>query len=212
MTNDHSQPRPIRVAVCIAPGTEEMEAINAIDILIRAGFDVTTASVDSDGALMMEGSRGIKLVADVPLVQIADEPFDCVVLPGGLGGAEYFRDSPLLLEFVRQHKYDGKLVAAICATPAIFLEHHQVYPDALMTSHPAFIDTIPASRRRSRRVTFDVNNNLLTSQGPGTSQEFALEIITRLAGKRKAAEVAEPMVMWPHMNYDVMPKNESTSS
>lgn len=134
MTNDAQLQRPIKVAVCIAPGTEEMEAINTIDILIRAGFEVTTASAASDGALIVAGSRGIKLVADVALVSIADDPFDCVVLPGGLGGAECFRDSPLLVEFVNQHKYDGKLVAAICAAPAVVLEHHQMYPQAIMTA------------------------------------------------------------------------------
>ncbi|MGF1760407.1 protein deglycase YajL [Photobacterium sagamiensis] len=202
MTNDTQ----IKVAVCIAPGTEEMEAINTIDILIRAGFAVTTASVASDGALVVEGSRGIKLVADVALVEVADEPFDCVVLPGGLGGAECFRDSPLLIEFVAQHKHDGKLIAAICAAPAVVLEHHKMFPTALMTAHPAFQDQIPDTRRRVKRVVFDINNNLLTSQGPGTSQEFALEIIVHLAGKEKAAEVAAPMVVWPNMHYDVLPR------
>ncbi|GHA46857.1 protein deglycase YajL [Photobacterium aphoticum] len=200
MTHDISPSSTIKVAVCIAPGTEEMEAINTIDILLRAGFDVTIASVASDGALIMEGSRGIKLVADVPLVNVADEPFDCVVLPGGLAGSECFRDSPLLVEFVNQHKYDGKLVAAICAAPAVVLEHHQMYPQAIMTAHPAFHDHIPAERLRTKRVVYDVNGNLLTSQGPGTSQEFALAIIIQLAGKAKAAEVAEPMVVWPNMH------------
>ena len=204
MTNDAQ--RPIKVAVCIAPGTEEMEAITTIDILIRAGFEVTTASTASDGALIVEGSRGIKLVADTPLVTVADDQFDCVVLPGGLGGAECFRDSPLLVEFVNQHKYDGKLIAAICAAPAVVLEHHQLFPEALMTAHPAFLDQIPEARRRTKRVVFDVNHNLLTSQGPGTAMEFAFEIINRLAGKDKAAEVAKPMVVWPNMHYDVLPR------
>ncbi|MGF1884899.1 protein deglycase YajL [Photobacterium profundum] len=205
MTNDDHN-RTMTVAVCIAPGTEEMEAINTIDILLRAGFDVTTASVASDGALIVAGSRGIKLVADAALVTVADEQFDCVVLPGGVGGAECFRDSPLLVEFVEQHKYDGKLIAAICAAPALVLEHHNMFPTAIMTAHPAFQDYIPEERRRTKRVVYDVNGNLLTSQGPGTSQEFALEIIVRLAGKEKAAEVAGPMVVWPNMHYDVLPR------
>ncbi|MGF1680503.1 DJ-1 family glyoxalase III [Photobacterium minamisatsumaniensis] len=204
MTND--TPTPIKVAVCIAPGTEEMEAINTIDILIRAGFDVTTASAASDGALIVDGSRGIKLVADTALVNIADDPFDCVVLPGGLEGAECFRDSPLLLEFVNQHKYDGKLIAAICAAPAVVLEHHNMFPQAIMTAHPAFWEQIPQERLRTKRVVYDTNGNLLTSQGPGTSQEFALEIVVKLAGKKLAAAVAEPMVVWPNMHYDVLPR------
>ncbi|UTV27114.1 protein deglycase YajL [Photobacterium atrarenae] len=205
MTHE-AQQRPIKVAVCIAPGSEEMEAVTTIDILIRAGFQVTIASVASDGALIMPGSRGIKLVADVALVAIADEPFDCVVLPGGAAGAECFRDSPLLIEFVDQHKHDGKLIAAICAAPAVVLEHHQLFPKALMTAHPAFIEQIPQDRRRSKRVVYDINHRLLTSQGPGTAQEFAFEIINHLAGKERAAEVAEPMVVWPNMHYTVLPR------
>ncbi|WP_413110841.1 DJ-1 family glyoxalase III [Thaumasiovibrio sp. DFM-14] len=197
----------INVAICIAPGTEEMEAINAADMLIRAGFNVTLASVASDGALIMPGSRGIKLVADTRLVDIADNQYDAIVLPGGKAGAECFRDNPLLVEFITQHKYDGKLLAAICAAPALVLEHHNLYPEALMTCHPDFVDQIPADRWRTKRVFFDVNHNLLTSQGPGTSQEFALEIIVKLAGKAKAAEVAEAMIVWPNMNYTVLGKD-----
>ncbi|WP_299015888.1 protein deglycase YajL [uncultured Photobacterium sp.] len=206
MTDNAQHQRPVKVAVCIAPGSEEMEAITTIDILIRAGFEVTTASTASDGALIVEGSRGIKLVADVALVNIADEPFDCVVLPGGLGGAECFRDSPLLVEFVNQHKYDGKLIAAICAAPAVVLEHHQMFPTAIMTAHPAFLEQIPQDRRRTKRVVYDINNNLLTSQGPGTAMEFALDIISHLTSKEKAGEVAAPMVVWPNMHYEVLPR------
>nr|WP_086939008.1 DJ-1 family glyoxalase III [Thaumasiovibrio occultus] len=194
------------VAVCLAPGTEEMEAIICIDMLIRAGFNVTSASVDSDGHLMMKGSRGIPLVADKRLVDVADIQFDAVVLPGGKPGSECFRDNDLLVEFVRQHQFDGKLVAAICAAPALVLAHHDLFPGALMTCHPDFLELIPEAQRRTKRVFFDVNHNLLTSQGPGTAQEFALEIIVQLAGKPKAAEVAKPMVVWPNMHYDVIGK------
>lgn len=195
-----------KVVVCIAPGTEEMEAITAIDILRRAEFDVTVASVASDGALIMEGSRGIKIGADIALVEIADEEFDCVVLPGGVGGAECFRDSPLLVEFVNQHRYDGKLVAAICAAPIVVLHYHNMFPEAFMTAHPAFIEQLAEEKRRHKRFYFDKIHNLLTSQGPGTAQEFAFEIINQLASKEKAAAVAEPMVVWPNMHYDVLPR------
>lgn len=195
-----------RVAVCLAPGSEEMEAINTIAILKRAGFEVTITSTAEDGALILEGSRGIKLVADVPLINVADEPFDCVVLPGGLKGAEHFRDSPLVVEFLKQHHYDGKLIAAICATPAVMFISHQLFPHSIMTCHPAFQNHIPTHQLRVKRVVYDKNTRLLTSQGPGTAQEFALEIVTQLENKAKAAEVAEPMVVWPNMHYDVLPR------
>lgn len=86
------------VLICIANGSEEIETVTTADLLVRAGIQVTLASVTEDGTLEITASRGIKLIADVPIIQVADEPFDAIILPGGLAGAEAFRDSPLVVE------------------------------------------------------------------------------------------------------------------
>lgn len=191
-----------KVLVPIAPGTEEMEAVTIIDMMVRAGYETVVASADFDGNLTMKASRGVTLTAQCKLVDIADDEFDAIILPGGVVGAETFRDSTVLVEIVRQQVYEGKLVAAICAAPALVLAHHNLYPNALMTCHPSFQDHIPASNWRVKRVTYDVNHNLLTSQGPGTALEFAMEIIINLSGKEHAWTVAEPMVTIPTLHYD----------
>ncbi|KFK97603.1 MULTISPECIES: protein deglycase YajL [unclassified Serratia (in: enterobacteria)] len=191
----------VSVLVCLAPGSEETEAVTTIDLLVRAGVKVTTASVASDGSLTIVCSRGVKLLADAPLVAIVDEPFDAIVLPGGLKGAECFRDSPLLVEKVRQMHLQGKIVAAICAAPALVLQHHKLFPVGNMTGFPSLKDQIPSNQWMERRVVFDSRVNLLTSQGPGTSMEFALKLIDLLLGKAKAAEVAAQLVLIPGM-YD----------
>lgn len=190
-----------KVLVPIAPGTEEMEAITIIDIMIRAGYEVVVASADYDGQLTMKGSRKITLTADCKLVDIADDEFDAILLPGGVAGAENFRDSTVLVEIVRQQMYDGKLLGAICAAPALVLQHHELYSKSLMTCHPNFQDHIPANLWRDKRVTYDINHNLLTSQGPGTALEFAMETIIHLSGKAHAWSVAEPMVTIPTLHY-----------
>lgn len=193
-----------RILVPIASGTEEMEAITIIDVLVRAGYDVTIASAEFSGQLEMTASRGVILKAQTRLIDVADDQFDAIVLPGGLGGSEIFRDNDLLVEMVKQQKYDGRLVAAICAAPAVVLQHHNIYPDALMTCHPNFQQAIPADKWRSKRVTYDINENLLTSQGPGTALEFAMEIIIHFSGKEFAWTIAEPMVTNPTLNYHQM--------
>lgn len=194
------------VLVPIAPGTEEMEAITIIDVLVRAGYNVTIASADFDGKLSMKASRGVTLTADCKLVDIADEEFDVIALPGGVEGAENFRDSPVLIEMIRQQKYDGRWVAAICASPAIVLQTHNLYPDALMTCHPQFQSDIEAKNWRPKRVTIDVTHKLITSQGPATAIEFAMEIIILLSGKAHAWSIAEPMVTLPTLHYHILGK------
>lgn len=187
----------VSALVCLAPGSEETEAVTTIDILVRAGIQVTTASVASDGALEIVCSRGVRLLADARLVDIADEKFDVVVLPGGVKGAECFRDSPLLVATVQQTHNEGRLVAAICAAPALVLEHHNLFPVGNMTGFPGLKDKIAATKWMDQRVVYDRRVNLVTSQGPGTSIDFALKIVFLLLGREKAEEIAWQLVLPP---------------
>ncbi|MDU7226235.1 MAG: protein deglycase YajL [Cronobacter sakazakii] len=181
--------------VCLAPGTEETEAVTTIDLLVRGGINVTTASVASDGNLTITCSRGVRLLADAPLVEVADGDFDVIVLPGGLKGAEAFRDSPLLVETVRQFHLSGRIVAAICAAASTVLVPHELFPIGNMTGFPALKETIPDDQWQDKRVVWDPRVNLLTSQGPGTAIDFALKIIDLLVGREKAHEVAGQLVL-----------------
>jgi len=192
-----------KILVPIASGTEEMEAVTLIDIMVRAGYDVTIASVDPEGALTMKASRGIVLTADCRLVEVADEERYRQII---LWGKEAFRDSTLLCEMLKQHKYDARWMAAICASPALVLHAHNMYPKAIMTCHPSFEDKIPKEQWRVKRVVTDINHKLITSQGPGSALEFAMEIVIQLSGKPHAWSVAEPMVTLPNLHYHEMNK------
>lgn len=183
------------VLVCLAPGSEETEAVTTIDLLVRAGIRVVTASVAENGDREIVCSRGVRLLADAPLVQVVDDEFDAIVLPGGLKGAEYFRDSPLLVEAVRQFHLSGRIVAAMCAAPGTVLIPHDLFPVGNMTGFPGLKETIPEGKWMDRRVVWDRRVNLLTSQAPGTTIDFALKLIDLLVGKEKAREVGEQLVL-----------------
>ena len=167
--------------VCLAPGSEETEAVTTIDLLVRGGIKVTTASVASDGNLAITCSRGVKLLADAPLVEVADGEYDVIVLPGGIKGAEFHRS--------------GRIVAAICAAPATVLVPHDIFPIGNMTGFPTLKDKIPAEQWQDKRVVWDARVKLLTSQGPGTAIDFGLKIIDLLVGREKAHHVASQLVM-----------------
>jgi len=185
------------VLVCLAHGSEEIEAVTTLDLLVRGGIKTVTASVESDGSREILCSRGVRLLADVPLVEVADNAYDAIVLPGGLKGAETFRDSPLLVETVRQFHLTGRIVAAICAAPGTVLVPHNLFPVGNMTGFPGLKSTIPDDKWMERRVVWDPRVNLLTSQGPGTAMDFALKLIDLLVGSDKAREVAAQLVMAP---------------
>ena len=95
-----------KVLVPIADGIEEIEAVCIIDVLRRAGADVTVASVDG---LQVTASRGVKLVADVLITECADRIYDLIALPGGMPGAEHLRDSKELIGILKQQQKKGRL-------------------------------------------------------------------------------------------------------
>ncbi|KAL4429574.1 hypothetical protein ABPG77_008623 [Micractinium sp. CCAP 211/92] len=182
-----------RVLVPIGNGSEEMEAVITIDVLRRAGAEVTVASVED--SLTVACSRQVKIVADKSIADCAGESFDLIALPGGMPGAERLRDSAALTELVAKQKAGDKLHAAICATPAVAFEPQGILAGKRATSHPAFSDKLSNQEAVEQRVVVD--GKLVTSRGPGTAFEFALALVRELYGEEKMREVAGPMVMAP---------------
>jgi 4-methyl-5(b-hydroxyethyl)-thiazole monophosphate biosynthesis len=180
------------VLVPIADGTEEMEAVIVIDVLRRAGAKVVVAAV---GAPTITASRGVKIVADRLLAECLNETFDLVVLPGGMPGAENLRDSKDLVRILKRQAEQQRWLAAICAAPAVVLAHHGLLFQRKATCHPAFSDRIEDASAMASRVVVD--GHLITSRGPGTALDFALKLVELLFGRKKAEEVARPMIVAP---------------
>ncbi|KAJ9518460.1 hypothetical protein QJQ45_018488, partial [Haematococcus lacustris] len=182
------------VLVPIANGSEEMEAVIIIDVLRRAGAEVTVASVENE--LVVTCSRGVKLQADVSMDSAASSTYDVIALPGGMPGAERLRDCGALERLLREQAAAGRHTAAICATPTVFLEAKGLVGEgAKVTAHPAFADKLKNQSAVSERVVVD--GLLTTSRGPGTAFEFALSLVKQLYGEEKLQAVAAPMVMYP---------------
>lgn len=179
-----------KVLVPIADGTEEIEAVGIIDTLRRAGAEVTVASV---GRLQITASRGVKIVADTLIGECTNHTFDLIVLPGGTAGAERLRDSDVLIRMLKDQKLAGRLYAAICAAPAVVLQHHGLLKGVRATCYPSLRDKLDPSFSSDDRVVVD--GNCITSQGAGTAIEFGLTLAEHLIGPDKRKEVATGMVV-----------------
>ncbi|XP_008457976.1 protein DJ-1 homolog B-like [Cucumis melo] len=99
-----------------------MEAVMIIDILQRAKGKVVVASVED--TLEILASRKVKLEADLLLNGAAEQSYDLIVLPGGLGGAEAFAKSEKLINLLKKQRESNRPYGAICASPALVLEPH----------------------------------------------------------------------------------------
>jgi len=179
-----------KVLVPVADGTEEIEAVCIIDVLRRAGAEVTVASV---GNLQVTAARGVKLVADCLIEDCQDDHFDLIALPGGIPGAEHLRDSSPLIQLLRRHQADGRWYGAICAAPAVVLSHHGLLGGRQATGHPSFTEQLTDGKPVAARVVVD--GNCVTSQGPGTALEFALTLVALLYDDATAKDVAAPMIV-----------------
>ena len=180
--------------VPIADGTEEIEAVTIIDLLRRAGVEVTVASVSDQTALQITAARGTYIVADSTIENCSEKSWDLIALPGGVTGSEALASCDTLDKLLRKQVSEEKLFAAICAAPALVLGAKGLLADRTATCHPQFHQSLLAKEVDGEsRVAVD--GNCVTSQGPGTAIDFSLELIEQLCGVVKREEVASSLVL-----------------
>lgn len=86
-------------------------------MLRRAKVTVIVASAGAVRRVVC--SRGTVIEADCVLGDVAHSVFDCIALPGGLAGAKALAAHDALIAMLRQQRDAGRLVAAVCASPAL---------------------------------------------------------------------------------------------
>jgi 4-methyl-5(b-hydroxyethyl)-thiazole monophosphate biosynthesis len=180
-----------KVLVPISNGTEPMEAVITVDILRRAGAEVTLASVHDH--LHISASHGLKIVADALISDCQDTIYDLISLPGGMPGATNLRDCGVLESMVKKQASDGRPYAAICAAPAVVLGSWGLLKGLKATCYPTFMEQLSSfTTTVESRVQQD--GKVVTSRGPGTAIEYSIVLVELLFGKEKADEVFGPLV------------------
>lgn len=173
------------IAVLLADGFEEGEALFVIDILRRAGFVCDGVSMQGD---LATGSHGIRVLPDKRIEDVDPEAYDMVVLPGGLPGADTLRDSGTVIRWVQDFAANPeKYVAAICAAPQV-LAKAGVSAGRRLTSYPGekyqrlFADADYVDDNRQTEECVVTDGHLITSRGPGTTLPFAYKLVEMLGG------------------------------
>lgn len=171
-----------RVGVILADGFEEIEAVTVVDILRRAELEVIIYGLDKE---IITGSRGVKVVVDRKLAEF-EQDLDAIVFPGGMLGAKNLADSENVKQWIQKMNARKKIIAAICASPAIVLAPLGVLEGKKATCYPGMEGGF------SKKTTYlqedvVVDENIITSRGPATALKFSLALVEKLTSKETAA-------------------------
>ena len=172
--------------VPLADGFEEIEAFTVVDVLRRAGLEVETVGVIGS---IIKGSNGVRLMADKRFMEINPESYDAIVLPGGPGYKTLARTGKLI-EMLKDFNARKKVIGAICAAPLV-LAQAGLLDEKRATIYPGLERQI--SYPRGNKVVID--ENIITSQGPGTAMDFALALVKKLCGESEVMRLKQELVV-----------------
>ncbi|WP_424244492.1 4-methyl-5(b-hydroxyethyl)-thiazole monophosphate biosynthesis [Elusimicrobium posterum] len=177
-----------KAALFLIDGFEETEAVVTIDLLRRAGVEVSVVSLT--GKITVPGKHAISINADILFDEIKDKTFDMLIIPGGTIN---YMDHEGLVELVKKQHNAGQKLAAICAAPAVFGKA------GILDGYKAVIFPGMTEYLGKGAVYTETNvitdRNITTGRGPAAAMLFGAELIGILEGKEVMEQVKKKFLL-----------------
>ncbi|RIY35844.1 DJ-1 family glyoxalase III [Psittacicella gerlachiana] len=180
-----------KVALLLTKNFETVEALAPVDIMRRAGLEVTTISLDQEQ--VVTSAQGVAVTADQLLHEVADfTAFDALVLPGGGLDPQKYLDREKEVSFFAQSS--DKLLAAICMAPVV-VASLGLLNDQTVVCYPTLASNLEGNgaKYQDQKTVYLEEQVILTGQAPGVAYDFGFEIVRVLLGAEKANAVAQEM-------------------
>ena len=175
-----------RTVMFFAEGFETVEALMVVDILRRGGVEVVMTAIGEEE--MVYSAQGIGVEMDATMDEIDVLDFDAVILPGGMPGTKYLRESEEVCAALKAASASGKHLAAICAAPSVLGQLH-LLEGKKATCYPGFEDQLLGAEYCSDGVVTD--GAVTTARGVGFAVDLGLELVRVLLGEEKSVEIRE---------------------
>lgn len=172
----------------LANGFEEIEALCPLDLLRRAGLEVTTVGV---GGKTIVGAHGIPVVADLTDAEFEDNTPTMVILPGGMPGTKNLDKSPVVEKALDAALATNAPIAAICAAPMV-LGKRGILRGKQATCFPSFEEYLEGATLSPLSVVRD--GNIVTAKGMGVALPFGLALVELLTDKETADALKEAVM------------------
>ena len=179
-----------KIAVHLAEGFEEIEAISIIDVLRRAAFEVEVVSMTQ--RIEVAGAHHITVKADTLFEDLNYEWIDMIILPGGMPGTNNLNQHEELKQQILNFHENGKPLGAICAAPLVFGKLG-ILKDKQATCYPGFEEELKGAKVSGKYV--EQTGTIVTGKGAGVAIQFALKIVEMLKGKAFADDLGRKMIV-----------------
>ena len=176
------------IAILLADGFEEIEALTPLDLLRRVGLDVKTVGITSKIAV---GSHGIPVVTDLLPNEVDLSSVTMAIFPGGMPGSLNLDSSPFTDKIIEAVNNNGGRLAAICAAPLV-LGRRGLLNGKCATCYPGFENELIGAVATGEGVVTD--GNITTARGMGVSLAFAKELISLVLGSEKADDISKSIM------------------
>lgn len=168
----------------LADGFEEVEALCPLDVLRRAGLEVTTVGIGKD---TITGSHGIMVQADIPDVLYRDSSPDMIILPGGMPGSTNLDESKTVDAALRAGARKGAFLCAICAAPMV-LGKRGYLEGKRAICYPGFEEYLKGAEVNGGDTVVR-DGNIITAKGMGVALDFGLELVRALKDDGTAEKI-----------------------
>ncbi|MCQ2506306.1 MAG: DJ-1/PfpI family protein [Lachnospiraceae bacterium] len=196
-----------KLMMTLSNGCEEIEALTVVDMLRRSGVEVVTVAVEDEvrksrGCETSEdeitdylicGSHNIEFFADEVDYNIEEFDFDCIVLPGGLPGTNYLRESSFVKRALDYAVANDKYICAICAAPSV-LSFYGITDGKKVTAYPGFENSQGMEKAEFVPKSVIRDGKIITASGMGLAIPFSAEIIKVLVNEKKAEDILQGII------------------
>ena len=183
-----------RVAVMFAEGLEEVEGLTVVDLLFRAHIPCDMVAIAPEHTLTSSHNVTLTCHRSIYDEDFSFNDYGMIVLPGGIPGTPNLGACEPLCDALKDFAARKALIGAICAAPSILAELG-LLDGRSATSNPGFQHVLA---EHGAQVIADkpvvIDGSFITSQGMGTAIDFALTIISVLAGDEAVQDVRTKIV------------------
>ena len=176
------------IAILLADGFEEIEALTPLDILRRAGYDARTVAISSKVAI---GSHGISVICDMSADEVKLDEVSMVIFPGGMPGSLNLDASPFTDKIIEAVTKNNGRISAICAAPLI-LGRRGLLKGRRAVCYPGFENELSGAIIEKDSVITD--GNITTAKGMGVALPFSLELVRLLSGECEMKKIRNAII------------------